>query len=147
MTSGPLKTEEIRKLLKDIKVKLLLESPKQDYQLEYYTTTIKDPNTDEIIRYIRTYRLNDLIRGNVTQEPWDTFDLDKQTGLVANLLTISEYRVVKAINGWTVKCPKCNFIMEGEIWKIPPKACLGSKCRHKIKADEIVENLIIGEEH
>jgi len=87
VTSGQLKTEEIQQLLKDINVKLLLESPTQDYQFEYYTRTIRDPITDKIIRYIRTYKLNDLIRGNVTQEPWDTFDLDRQTGYVTNLLT------------------------------------------------------------
>ena len=141
MTSGQLETKELRNLLKDINVRLLLESPKQDFQFEYYTTSIKDPKTNKI-RYTRTYRLKDLIRGNVTQEPWDKFNLDKQTGLVENLLNISEYRFVKAINGWTVKCPACGHITKGKIWENTPKTCRGAKCKYKVKAEDIIESQI-----
>lgn len=141
MTRWQPEVKDLQKLLKDIHIKLLLESPKEDFQFEYYTTTTKDPKTEET-RYTRTYRLIDLIRGNVTQEPWDTFDLDKQTGLVDNLLKISEYRIAKIVNGWRVKCPECGHVTEGNIWESTPKACRGAKCKYKIKAEDITEHQI-----
>lgn len=144
MTSTQLESKELRKLLKDIHIKLLLESPKHDFQFEYYTTTIKDPKTEKT-SHSRTYRLNDLIRGNVTQEPWDKFDLDKQAGLVDNLLNISKYRVVKIVNGWTVKCPECGHITEGNIWENTPKTCRGAKCKYKVKAEDITEHQIFSD--
>lgn len=64
----------VRRLLENLELKIVLDSPDDDYRFEYFTTSIKDRETGEP-RLTRTYRLLDLIRGGVTPEPWDTYDL------------------------------------------------------------------------
>lgn len=131
-------TLNIRGLLKDINVLLHIESLQQDYRFEYYTSAVKDPETGKQ-QLTRSYRLRDLLRGNVTQEPWDKFDLDKQTGLVTNLLELSGYKVVKMVTGWKVKCPSCSHLMEGKIWEAAPKTCRAKGCKQKIDAEKVID--------
>ncbi len=137
------KSEKVRGLLQNYELKVILDSPERDYRFEYYTTTIKDANTNEP-RYIRTYRLLDLIRGSITQEPWDRYDLDKQTTLVTNLIGFGGYQVSKVVTGWTVNCPTCGHLMRGKIWESVPRTCTGKgppKCRHKVTDDNVAEEV------
>lgn len=83
-----------------------MDSPDDNYRFEYFTTSIKDRQTGEP-RLTRTYRLLDLIRGGVTPEPWDAYDLDKQTTLVTNLMKFGRYCMAKIVCGWEVICPTC----------------------------------------
>ena len=61
----------VRRLLENLELKIVLDSPDDDYRFEYFTTSIKDRQTGEP-QLTRTYRLLDLIRGGVTPEPWAT---------------------------------------------------------------------------
>lgn len=145
MTSSDLSEYRIRTLLKNHELKVVLDSPDKDYRFEYYTTTSKDKQTGEL-RYVRTYRLRDLLRRSVTEEPWDIYDLDKQTMLVTGLLEYSHYRIAKIVAGWTMKCPSCGEIMRGKIWEDAPKACTGQgsvKCRQRFDDDHLVEEILL----
>lgn len=122
MSAHKLSDHKIRALLKNHELKVVLDSPDAAYRFEYYTTTLKDAKTGSP-RYVRTYRLLDLGRGGVTQEPWDAFDLDKQTTLILGLLEFGNYKVSKVVSGWTLKCPACGHVMRGNIWQSPPKTC------------------------
>lgn len=136
----------VRALLKNHELKVVLDSPDKDYRFEYYTTTIKDSATGEL-RYMRTYRLIDLVRGGgVTQEPWDVYELEKQTTLVTGLLEYSRYRISKIVAGWTIKCPSCGQIMRGKIWEAVPKTCTAQgspKCRQRFDDDRLVEEILV----
>lgn len=131
----------VRRLLENLELKIVLDSPDDDYRFEYFTTSIKDRQTGEP-RLTRTYRLLDLIRGGVTLEPWDKYDLDKQTTLVTNLMRFSRYRMAKIICGWEVICPACGHVMRGKNWESTPKTCMAEsprKCRVSIDDKRIVE--------
>lgn len=133
----------VRRLLENLELKIVLDSPDNDYRFEYFTTSIKDRQTGEP-RLTRTYRLLDLIRGGVTPEPWDTYDLDKQTTLVTNLMRFSRYRMAKIVCGWEVICPACGHVMRGKNWESSPKTCMAEpprKCRARIDDKCIVEIL------
>ena len=128
----------IREALEDINILLHVESPQEDYRFEYYTSAMKDPETGEQ-QLTRSYRLRDLQRGNASQEPWDKFDLDKQVGLVTNLLGLSGYKISKKSRGWKIKCSKCGHVMEGKIWELAPKTCRVKDCDQKIDPEEVVD--------
>lgn len=133
----------VRRLLENLELKIVLDSPDNDYRFEYFTTSIKDRETGEP-RLARTYRLLDLIRGGITAEPWDTYDLDKQTMLVTNLMRFSCYRVTKIICGWKVICPACGHVMRGKNWESSSQTCMAEppkKCRARIDDKCIVETL------
>jgi|CXWL01.1.fsa_nt_gi hypothetical protein len=136
-------TNAVQSLLENLDLKIVLDSPDNSYRFEYYTTAIKDRKTGQQ-RLTRTYRLLDLIRSGVTTEPWDTYDLDKQTTLVTNLVNFSNYRMVKIVSGWEFICPVCGHCMSGKIWESIPKACQGIspiKCRTKVDSASINEIL------
>jgi len=142
MTEHNEESEKVRGLLQNHELKVILDSPGGDYRFEYYTT-IKDANINDL-RHIRTYRLLDLVRGSITAEPWDRYDLDKQTTLVTNLIGFGGYRISKVVTGWMVKCPACGHLMRGKIWESVPTTCAGKgppKCRRKITDDNIVEEV------
>jgi len=133
----------VRHLLENLELKIILDSPDDDYRFEYFTTSIKDRQTGEP-RLTRTYRLLDLIRGGVTPEPWDTYDLDKQTTLVTNLMRFGRYCMAKIVCGWEVICPACGHVMRGKHWESTPKTCMAEsprKCRAGIDDKCIVEIL------
>ena len=141
MLTDALDASTVRRLLENLELSIVLDSPDGDYRFEYFTTSIKDRQTGEP-RLTRTYRLIDLIRGAVTSEPWDTYDLDKQTTLVTNLMMFNRYRMAKIVCGWEVICPECGHLMRGKNWESPPKMCMAespSKCRTKIDDKCIVE--------
>lgn len=143
MTAHDKESEKVRAFLQNLELKVILDSPRRDYRFEYYTTTIKDASINEP-RHIRTYRLLDLIRGSITPEPWDSYELDKQTTLVTNLIECGGYRISKVVTGWRVKCPVCGHLMKGKIWESVPTTCTGKgppKCRRKITDDDIVEEV------
>lgn len=105
----------------------------------------RDSKTGEL-RYVRTYRLLDLLRGGATQEPWDAYELEKHTTLVTGLLEYSRYRISKIVAGWTIKCPSCGQIMRGKIWETVPKTCTAQgspKCRQRFDDDHLVEEVLV----
>ena len=145
LTDAP-DSHTIRHLLENLELKIVLDSLGNDYRFEYFTTSIKDRQTGES-RLTRTYRLLDLIRSGVTPEPWDTYDLDKQTTLVTNLMRFSRYRMTKIICGWEAICPVCGHVMRGKIWESIPKKCRNEsprKCRTRIEDEGINEILFAG---
>ncbi|MFM0236185.1 hypothetical protein [Paraburkholderia sediminicola] len=133
--------QAIRCLLENIDLKIVLDSPNNDYRVEYSTTSIKDRLTGQS-RQIRTYRLLDLLRGGVTLEPWDAYDLDKQAALIAGLIGFSQYRMTNVSCGWEVTCTACGHIMRGKIWKSGPRTCrakIPRKCLAPIDASSVAE--------
>ena len=142
LTNAP-DASTVRRLLENLELNIVLDSPDDDYRFEYFTTSMKDRQTGEP-RLTRTYRLLDLIRGGVTPEPWDTYDLDKQTTLITNLMKFSRYRMAKIVCGWEVICPACGHVMRGKNWESIPKTCMAEsprKCRARIDDKCIVEIL------
>lgn len=121
-----------------------MDSPDNNYRIEYFTTSLKDRTTGEL-RLTRTYHLIDLVNGGATPEHWDTFDLDKQMMLVVNLLAFSGYRIAKVVNGWEASCPSCKNIIRGKIWDSQPKACTiksPRRCKTVIEGSSIIESLL-----
>src|SRR5690348_8759569 len=109
----------IRDLLKNRELKIILESPDKDYRFEYYTSSIKE-EPDALPRLNRSYRLIDLTRGSVTPNPWDNYDIDKQVNLIQNLIQFSNYKIVEVISGWQGTCSNCGNTSSWKIWeKIP----------------------------
>lgn len=144
MTPDQSLEHRVRALLRNDELKVLLDSPDDDYRFEYYTTVVKDRKSGNN-RHARTYRLVDLRKGGVTPEPWDVYDIEKQTRLVTNLISIGRYRISRIVAGWTVKCPSCGHVMRGKIWDSVPKTCGGhgsSKCRQRID-QTLVEEIAI----
>ena len=134
MTTHESLEERVRRLLSDHDVKIVLDSPDGDYRFEYYTSATKDSKTGEQ-RYVRAYRLIDRLRGGVTVEPWDTYDLEKQTSFVAGLIDFGRYKLARVIAGWSVACPSCGYVMTGKHWESVPKSCAASsspKCRQRL---------------
>ena len=134
----------VRALLGNHELKVVLDSPEDDYRFEYYTTIVKDRKSGNG-RHVRTYRLIDLRKGGATPEPWDVYDIEKQTGLVTNLIDVGRYRISRIVAGWTIKCPSCGKVMQGKIWDAVPKTCSGhgsQKCRQKLD-DSLVEEIVI----
>jgi hypothetical protein len=133
--------KQVRELLRDHEVRVVLEAPEGDYRVEYCTTSTRDTDTGAS-KHLRTYRLLDMTRGSVTQEPWDRFDLDKQTGLVTNLMDCGGYRILKLVTGWRAQCPACGRISRGKIWEPAPISC-GAKgpprCGYKFTPADIAE--------
>jgi len=145
MTSPDPSQHHVRALLKNHELKVVLDSPDNDYRFEYYTTTFKDSETGDL-RYVRTYRLLDLLRRSMTQEPWDAYELEKQTTLVTGLLKYSRYRISRIVAGWSIKCPSCGETIRGKIWESAPKTCTAKgspKCRQRFDDDQLVEEILI----
>ncbi len=141
MTSTNATEHRIRGLLANHELKVILDSPNEDYRFEYYTTTMLDGKTGKT-RQTRTYRLIDLNRGGITQEPWDIYDLEKQAKLVSGLIDFCGYQISKIITGWTVKCPACGHVVQGKIWDAPPKTCLArvpKKCIQRFEDEDVAE--------
>lgn len=137
--------EQVHLLLKNQELKIVLDSPDGDYRFEYYTTTSKDSKTGEA-RYVRTYRLIDLLRGAVSVEPWDTYDLEKQTTLVTGLINFGRYKVSRVIAGWSIKCPSCGHVMTGKHWESVPKNCTASsspRCSHRLNDPHLVNEIVV----
>jgi hypothetical protein len=112
----------IRELLKNRELKIVLESPDKDYQFEYYTSSIKE-ETGGSLRLNRAYRLIDLARGAVTQNPWDNYDIDKHVNLIQNLIQFSNYKIVEVISGWQGTCLSCGNTSSWKIWEKIPDKC------------------------
>lgn len=145
MTAHSSFEQRVRALLKNQELKLILDSPNGAYRFEYYTTTSNDIKAGEP-RYRRTYRLLDLLRGGVTVEPWDTYDLDKQTTLVTGLLQFSHYKLTRVVTGWTIKCPSCGHVTEGKHWESVPKTCAASsfsKCPQRFDNADLVKEIVV----
>ena len=143
MTEHKADPEELRGLLQDQGLRVVLDSPEGDYRLEYYTTAIKDTSSGAP-RHVRTYRLVDVLRGGVTQEPWDRFYLERQAALIANLIGFGGYRISRVITGWRVKCPACGHVVRGRIRDAVPANCPGKgppKCRRGITDEDIAEEV------
>ena len=141
MVTGGKEATNARALLGTLHLKVILDSPRDDYRFEYYTTAIKTPNTTST-RLSRTYRLLDLIRGRTVQEPWGAYKLEEQTTLVTNLIRFSGYRISKVVSGWVVKCPACGHVMRGKHWEPVPRSCAGRarpKCRHRFTDQDVLE--------
>ncbi len=133
----------INQLLKNTDLKIILDSPENDYRLEYFTTFTKDRETGEPC-LARTYRLKDLVRGGITSEPWDTFNHDKQVTLITNLINFGNYRIIKVISGLEIKCPACNQTMQIKNWEAIPKRCGANnqkKCFSSIDSSNVTEIL------
>ena len=131
----------IRCLLENFELRIVLDSPDNDYRLEYFTTAVKARQTG-VPRLTRTYRLFDLVRGGNTPEPWDTYDIDKQATLVINLIRYGRYRMSKVVCGWEVTCSVCGHIMRGKTWKPAPKTCTAKsprKCQTRIDDKSLTE--------
>lgn len=136
-------THTINQWLKNFDLKIVLDSPEKDYQLEYFTAPIKDRITGKN-RLIRTYQLIDLVRGGITSSPWDAFNHDKQVILITNLVNFGHYRIAKVICGVDIKCPVCNQTMRFKTWESTPKRCLSrnpDKCQTLINSNNITEVL------
>lgn len=143
MLINTIETNVVRELLNNLELKIILDSPINDYRFEYFTNQIKNSDSG-MYQLIRTYQLTDLIRGGITSEPWDTFDFEKQISLVTNLVNFGNYRIVKVISGWIVNCPTCNHIMQGKIWQKPPKKCQTKnphRCPSPLSNSDITEIL------
>jgi hypothetical protein len=143
LTSLP-QRHTIRHLLENLELKIVLDSPYNDYRIEYFTTSLRDRVTGES-RFTRTYHLIDLVRGGTTPEHWDTFHLEKQADLVVNLLTLCGYHIAKVVKGWEAHCPSCENVMHGKIWVPLPKKCAvepSRKCKTVIESSSIIEVLL-----
>jgi hypothetical protein len=140
---APIDDNIIRGLLENHELKLVLDSPDDDYRFEYFTTFKKDRETGTPV-FTRKYRLLDLVRGTVTPDPWDAYDIDVQARILTRLINSSHYRIIKVIEGWRATCPSCGHIMNGKIWTSFPKVCTAKaspKCRSKIER-HLVEELL-----
>jgi hypothetical protein len=138
MPSDVIDEHTVRRLLENLELKIVLDSPDDDYRFIYFTTSIMDRQKKES-RRIRTYQLLDLIRGGVTPEPWDTYDLDKQTTLVTNIIRFSHYRISKVVGGHEITCPKCGHFVRLMIWESIQKKC--KRCKFKIDDKDVKEIL------
>jgi hypothetical protein len=130
--------QAVRRLLENHELFLVLDSPDNDYRFEYFTTALKDRVTG-IPKLNRTYRLIDLIRGGITSEPWDIYNLEKQVVLVTNLMRFSNYRMTKIVSGWTVVCASCGSATTGKHWDSTAKNC--PACKSKLNP-ELVQELL-----
>jgi hypothetical protein len=133
----------IRELLKNRELKIILESPDKDYRFEYYTSSIKDEFGSQP-RLNRVYRLVDLARGAATQSPWDDYDEDKQVNLIQNLIQFSNYQIVEVISGWQGTCSSCGNTSSWKIWEKTPDKCgqkVPQKCVGSIVASPLVYEL------
>ena len=138
-----MEAKRVHALLRDPELKVVLDAPEGDYRIEYYATASKNAGSG-VARPVRAYRLVDRIRGGVTQEPWDRFDLDKQTALATHLMAFGGYRLSKVVAGWKVKCPACGHTSRGKIWEAVPAGCVGKgppKCRYRLAAADVAEVL------
>lgn len=141
MLADPPDVPTVRCLLENRDLKIVLDSPNNDYRIEYSTKSFKDHLTGQS-RQTRTYRLLDLVKGGIISEPWDAYDLDKQAMLVADLIRFSRYRLTNVFCGWEITCPVCGHIMHGKIWKSPPRKCTAQsprRCRAPIDEKSITE--------
>lgn len=141
MTSHEMVASRVHRLLQSHDLKVILDCPKGEYRFEYFTTSTKDSRTRKATLQ-RTYRLVDLKRGTVTAEPWDAYDLAKQTSLVAGLISYSGYNVSRVISGWSITCPSCGYTMSGRHWESVPSTCKARatpKCYHRLDGVNVAE--------
>jgi hypothetical protein len=128
-----------RELLEDLDVKLLLDSPNGEYRFEYFTVLSKNRDTGQDVK-VRKYRVLDQIRGTITPDPWDAYNLESQARILPGLISWSDYRLT-VITGWKIACPACGYIMKGKPWKIPPKTCSSKaspKCNERLDHDHVL---------
>jgi hypothetical protein len=109
-------------LLKDPDIEFELESDNKQYVF-VYSTRIVAKDIDNPTQFERTYWLEQAGAGGTLVEPWDAFDVTKQTTLAQNLVRFAGYRVRGVFNGWKVVCPRCGNSMTGKIWRNSPKDC------------------------
>lgn len=110
-----------RELLANHDLKLILDSPNDEFRFEYYTVAVKGSGS-AIETKVRKYRLLDLARGTITVEPWDAFNLERHADILRGLTSWSRYKL-KVSEGWKIQCPSCNGVISGKSWQVPPKSC------------------------
>jgi hypothetical protein len=125
--------EQVRIMLGSPELKVVFESPNNEYRIEYGTQVVA-VNARVDAPKVRTYQLVDLQRGGSMGNPWGEFDLDKQVGYVWHLLQQSGYRLESVTEGWLAKCPTCGCRFEGEEWRTRPRACANPETRGKAHA-------------
>jgi len=136
-------TATVRDLLDNKKLKIIIDSPDNTYCFEYFSTISIDRWTKER-RLVRTYRLIDKNSSQIISEPWDAYDLDKQTVLVNNLIALSRYQITKITGGWQATCPSCGQVTRHGHWQNPPSKChpepkSTKKCQYLFKLTDINE--------
>lgn len=130
-TENPAVAHNFRLLLENLDLKLILDSPDGAYRFEYFTALSKNRDDNCEVK-TRKYRLIDLVRGTVTPDPWDAFNLETQARLLPGLINWSRYQLT-IVTGWKVKCPACGEVTVGKHWKSPPKACASTNCDGKFE--------------
>ena len=126
----------LRRLLADKRVKLLIESAQGDYALEYYTVRFLGDKPHQPT-LTPAYRLLDLNRGSTVRNPWDESDLERQPRILGQLLRGSGYKISKVAYGWRSQCERCMHLLEGEIWEPVPAKC--GQCGARMNSDQVSE--------
>jgi hypothetical protein len=119
---------KIKKILSNLDLELILESPDQNYTFTY-STNIVAQEIEQPLSLSRNYWLSQKINGSNISAPWDEYDEIKQVTLVSNLIKHSKYRIKGIYSCWKITCPICKLDIEGKIWRNSPKRCRGSEIK------------------
>lgn len=129
---------DIRARLDNPDLKLAFDSPDDAYRLEYYSVASIDPVTKKR-EASRRYRLLHRPTRSVIIDPWDQYDAEKQSVLLARLMAYSGYRLAEVVTGWRAVCPKCGEKYSGRHWDPAPTTCKQAKCGSPLEAEDVRE--------
>jgi hypothetical protein len=121
-TENNISEANLNAFLKDFDLELTFVSQDKRYRL-VYSTAIVAKDVENPTKLTRTYFLVDEHSKSTIVSPWDTYDESKQFRLVLNLLRYSKYQLFSVAKGWQIKCQNCGSVIEGRIWRNPPKNC------------------------
>ena len=129
-----------RELLQNFDLKLILDSPNEEYRFEYYTVVTKETGSS-VETKTRKYRLLDQARGTVTVEPWDAFNLDRHAEILRGLTSWSRYKLKVSV-GWEIQCPTCNGVVSGKPWESRAKSC---SSKHLVRCLQKFDDTLVSE--
>lgn len=129
-----------RELLQNFDLKLILDSPNEEYRFEYYTVVTKETGSS-VETKTRKYRLLDQARGTVTVEPWDAFNLDRHAEILRGLTSWSRYKLKVSV-GWEIQCPTCATAVSGKPWEAHAKSCTS---KHLVRCLQKFDDTLVSE--
>jgi hypothetical protein len=133
-------SDYFRELLQNLDLKLILDSPKDEYRFEYYTVATKEVGTS-VETKTRKYRLLDQVRGTITVEPWNAFSLERHAEILSGLIRWSHYRLKVSV-GWQIQCPSCDQVVTGKPWQLPSKSCTS---KHLVRCLQKFDDTLVSE--
>lgn len=135
----------VRAILDNKDLELELESPDKKYYFVYSTNIVaKEIEVVNSTQLMRTYWLASAEASTSGPPAWGAYQHEMQVESVTNLIRFAKYNAIGVYDKWQLKCPRCDSVYSGKIWRNSPKSCEtkfeNKKCGYEFQGSDKVRH-------